>query len=77
MAVLPACLSVHAWCLWKPKEGIGSLGTEVADSCEWPRRCLEWNAGFLKDQSVLLIYEPSLQPWDNLLVYSLRVWPMR
>lgn len=34
---------------------------------ECPHGCLEWNPGSLKEQPVLLICEPSLQPRHNLL----------
>lgn len=35
--VLSACLYVHyvhAWCLWRSEEGIGSPGTGIMDGCE-------------------------------------------
>jgi hypothetical protein len=34
----------------------------ITDGCEPPRGCWELNSGSLKEQSVLLIAEPSLQP---------------
>jgi hypothetical protein len=36
---------VCASCLWRLKEGIGSCGTGVSDSCELPYGCLELNLG--------------------------------
>jgi hypothetical protein len=43
-----ACMHVpapHAWHLWSPEEGVGSLGTRTIDSREPPRGDWEWNPG--------------------------------
>lgn len=42
-------------------------GTGVVDSCEPPRGCWELNPAPLEEQPVLLISEPSLQPWKMIL----------
>ena len=37
VSVLPACISVqhvHAWCLQRPEEGVGSPRSGVNDSCK-------------------------------------------
>jgi hypothetical protein len=41
-----------------PEEGL-------TDGCESPCGCWELNSGPLKEQSVLLTAEPSLQPWKH------------
>lgn len=62
--VLPRCMSVHhvrACYLWRPKEAMGSPGTEVTGSCEWSCGCWEINPGPLEKLPMLLTVEPSLQ----------------
>lgn len=39
MVVLSVCMCVHhvtTWYLWKPEEGIRTLGIGITDSCEPP-----------------------------------------
>lgn len=58
---VPACVSVyhaHTWCMGRPEEGIGFLGT----GCELSWGCWEWNLGPRQEHQVLLIAESSLQP---------------
>ena len=43
-------------------EGAISPGTVIADSCELPHGCWEWNLGLLEEHLVLLTCEPLLQP---------------
>lgn len=53
MCVLFACTyvyCVHAWCMWKPKKGIGFLGIEVKDGCEFPYKCKKLNPELHPDQ---------------------------
>jgi hypothetical protein len=60
------------------REGVGSPGTGVTDSCELPSGCWELNLGPLGEQPVLLVTEPSFQPsmvhcYLNILTMSLSV----
>ena len=57
IAVLPACISMCCVHAYRGQKGYQSPGTRVRHSCELP--C---NPGPLKEQSVLLTAEPSLQP---------------
>ena len=57
---------MHAWCLRRPAEDIGSLGLELQMLVS-AIRCWELNPGPLEEQQVLLTNEPSLQS----LVWSL------
>jgi hypothetical protein len=52
---------MYARCLWRPEEGIRSLGTGVTDGCELSCEFWESNLGPLEEQPVLLTLEPSLQ----------------
>jgi hypothetical protein len=58
--------SISAQCaslvLWRPKEGIGSPGTQVSGVCKPLCGCWDSNLSPLEEQSVLLTAEPSLQP---------------
>ena len=65
VGVLLACKPVyhmHAWCFWKPEEGIGSPGAGVTNGCEPPCGCWESNLGPPGEQPVLLTAVLSLQP---------------
>jgi hypothetical protein len=66
-SILPDGIYVHhvwAECLRKDfREGIRSSGTRVIDGCESPRGYFELNLGLLQEQPVLLVAEPSLQPY--------------
>jgi hypothetical protein len=62
MGVLFACLcAMCVQCCGRPQEGIRSLGTGVIDGCELSCGCWELNPGPLKEQSVFLTAELSLQ----------------
>lgn len=55
------CIYVH--CVpEEAKEGIRTIGTGVTFSRELPHECWEPNSGLLREQSVLLTTELSLQP---------------
>ena len=61
---LPTRVTVHllyVWYSWELKEGIGTLGAGVIDSCEPPRARWESNVDPLEEQPVLFSPEPSLQ----------------
>ena len=53
------CAMLHVWRLWRPKEGMGSFGTEFIDGYELPGKCWELNPGPLQKQ-MLLPTKPSL-----------------
>lgn len=53
--ILPACMTVHAWILWRSEEGVRCPGTVVTDSCEPTCGCWELSLSPLQEQ-------PSLQP---------------
>ena len=55
---------VHAWCPWRPEEGIRSPETGVTDHCEL--RCWGLNLSPLEE---LLPAEPALQP--QALIFNL------
>lgn len=60
--VLFALMSVshiRPWCLCRPEEGIGPLGTGILDSRDLPWGCWESNPGPLEEQTILLIIESS------------------
>ena len=69
MGILPAyvCTACMQFPL-RSEEGIGSLGTEVTDSCELPGGCWELNPASLEEQPqpVPLTTEPSLQAHINI-----------
>jgi hypothetical protein len=44
LACMDACVSHDAWYSQRPKGCVRSLGSGVADGCEWPGRCQEVNA---------------------------------
>lgn len=73
MHVLPtwicACawIWVHAWCPWRPEDGVRYPGTGVTDSCNRPWRCWGLNLVPLKEQPVILTTESSLQPQTSCL----------
>lgn len=83
VAVSSACLSVYhtyAWNLYRPEEDIKSSKSAYIWLWMW-----ELNLGFLEEQPVLLIAEPSFQRWvsyfekvigftNNLCIYSCRLW---
>ena len=46
------CTNRHAWCPWKAEERIRSSGTGIAECCELPCRCKDYNSGPLQDQPV-------------------------
>lgn len=65
MRVLPSCMFVcrmHAWCLWRPEEGVQSSETRISHSCEPLYGCSESIQDPLQEQPVLLTTEPSRQP---------------
>lgn len=39
---------VHAWCLWRPEEGIECPWIRVSYCCKLPRECWKWNTGLCK-----------------------------
>lgn len=47
----------------------------ITDNCELPCRCWELNPGPLKEQPVLSIAEPSLQPPNDYFLTELSGWP--
>ena len=55
-----AVYHLHAWCLQKSKEVIGSPETGIMDSCELPRGCWESNTGPVKEQ-LMLTADPCCQ----------------
>lgn len=55
LSALPACMYVHAWYQWKPKEGDGPPG------CQLPLRCWEANPSPLQEQQALLTTKSLLQ----------------
>lgn len=55
-----------AWCLWRPEEGMGSLGTGVRDVCEPPCGCWALNASPVLEHRLLFPAEPSLQPQEQI-----------
>lgn len=60
MGALSACMSEHQRNAWDP----------ITDGCELLHGCWELNSGLLKEQSVLLTIEPSLQPPSSPLLFS-------
>ena len=61
---LPACVYVyrmHAWYLWRSKEGVRFPGSEVIDGCEFPWGCWKPNPSPLPEHPMLWTTEPSLQ----------------
>lgn len=54
--------TTYIQCPRRPEESARSHGTGVTDSYELPRGCWELNPGSLKDQSMFLSAELSLQP---------------
>lgn len=59
MGVLPEFMSVCAWCL---AESVGSPRVGVTDGCKSSCACWESILDPLKEHTVLLTTEPSLQP---------------
>lgn len=53
---------MHAVCLWRPEERIGSPGNVATDHCELQCRCWELNMGLQREKSVPLTAALSLQP---------------
>lgn len=53
-----ACKCMCMQCLPRPEEGVRSLKTGVADSCEPPCGCLGSNLGPLEESPVFLAIEP-------------------
>lgn len=53
---------MHAVCLWRPEEGIGSLGNVATYHFERQCRCWELNMGPQREKSVPLTAALSLQP---------------
>lgn len=53
---------IHAWCLWRQEEGIRF---SELDSCGPPWEYRESKPGPLREQQVLLITDPSLQPSER------------
>lgn len=53
---------VYFWCSQKPEEGVGFPESEVTNSCEPQWGGWEFNADPPKEQEVLLIAKPFLQP---------------
>lgn len=57
ISVLLACMSVHhihAWCLLRSKEGIGSPGSEITDGCELLCGYWDLNLDSLQEQVLLI-----------------------
>ena len=54
--------TTYVRCLQRPKQGIGSTRTGIAESWELPFGCWESNLGPPEVRPVLLRIEPSLQP---------------
>jgi hypothetical protein len=52
---------VHAWCLWRPEEGVRFLGTGVRDISELLHGCWEMNLGFPDQWLVAFTTESSFQ----------------
>lgn len=44
---------VHAWCLWRPEEGIGCPWIGISYCCKLPRECWTWNTEPLQGPQVL------------------------
>jgi hypothetical protein len=66
MNVSPVFMYVHhmcAWCPRKSEDSFRSPGMGVTDGCEPLTGSCKLNAGLLRKQQVLLITEPSLQPY--------------
>ena len=60
---LASCLSVHhvhAWCLQRSEEGVGSPRASVKKDCGQLCGCWELNSGPLEEHPVLLTTETSL-----------------
>lgn len=73
MSILLVCLYVCngcMWCLRRPGEGFGSLGTGIKDGCGCHVET-EPNPDPLEEQQVLLTSGPSLQLLDTLTWISL------
>lgn len=70
MGILPEHMSVHqhvhTWFLQRPEELNRSPRPAVTECCEPP--CWEPNLGPLEEQAVLLIAEPSLKLFPDLLI---------
>jgi hypothetical protein len=56
MNILLACMYVYHGGHYK--EGIGSRGNRVTDSCELPSGFWKWNLGTLQKKPMLLTVEP-------------------
>jgi len=69
--VLPAWMSVHypqALCLWRPEEGIGTLGIGVTDACE-----PSWGCWVLCKKSTCSSVSPATQIYTNLRTEELPI----
>lgn len=60
MGVLPAYVSVLAWCPWSQEELVGYPGTIVTEDCKLTYGYWESNPDPLKEQPVILTTEISL-----------------
>lgn len=72
VAVLSACLFAKSI----PGQGgqkkvLNSSGTGITDSCELQGWCWELNLDPMEKLSVLLTAEPSFQPHDHILDYTI------
>lgn len=62
--------SMHAWCLWRPEDGVQTPGTRISHNCEPPYECSESIQDPLQEQPVFLNTEPSRQPQPFNFSYS-------
>lgn len=75
LTCMPACLSVcrvHAWLPTRPKEDIGSSGSEVTDVCERPFRF--WEPNLYPLQSPRCSYPLSYLSIPAIFRQGLAVW---
>lgn len=63
---------MHAWCLGRSEEGIGSPGIEVTQGRELPCGSWEKDLGPVQEQSMILSVEASLQQQDLFLLLIIK-----